>query len=327
MSQETVKVAVTGAAGQIGYALLFQIASGAMFGPKVAIELQLLELEAALPRLEGVVLELHDCAFPLLKTIKATAILEEAFDDVDWALLVGSVPRKAGMERSDLLKINGPIFTAQGAALSQVAKKTCKVLVVGNPCNTNAYIAKKAATNLDPKNFFALMQLDQNRAMNQLAQKAGVDITSVKNVVVWGNHSATQYPDFMHAMINGKKVSEVIVDEDWLKTEFISTVQKRGAQIIAARGSSSAASAAQAVVGAVKNIITPTHPETSFSMAVCSDGSYGVPPGVMFGFPLRSDGNKYSIVQNIHHESFGQDKLDVTLKELLTEKEIVDASF
>ena len=327
MNHKQVKVAVTGAAGQIGYALLFQIASGAMFGENTDVELQLLELESALPRLNGVVLELDDCAFPLLKSIKATTVLEEAFDGVDWALLVGSVPRKAGMERSGLLKINGPIFTAQGAALSKAAKPTCKVLVVGNPCNTNAYIAKKAAVNLDPKNFFALMQLDQNRAMNQLAQKAGADINKIKNIAVWGNHSATQFPDFMHATIDNSPACEVIDDEEWLKIIFLETVQKRGAQIISARGASSAASAAKAVVDTVKNLTTPTAKDTCFSAAICSDGSYGVSEGVMFGFPFVSDVINYSIVQNVEHDIFAQEKINTTLNELLKEKEIVDAAF
>ena len=318
-----VKVAVTGAAGQIGYALLFRIAAGEMFGNDTQIDLSLLELEKALPALQGVVMELDDCAFPLLRKITISADPNVAFKDIDWALLVGSVPRKEGMERGDLLKINGGVFTVQGQALSNNAKPSCKVLVVGNPCNTNAFIAKSVCKNIRPKNFFAMTMLDENRALTQLAQKASVSVNQVKNVAIWGNHSATQYPDFYNATVNGRPVTEVITDEAWLKSTFIETVQKRGAAIIKARGLSSAASAANAVIDTVRNITNPTPAGEFFSAAVSSDGSYGVEPGIMFGFPLRSNGSECSIVKGIKHNEFAQAKIKATLDELLSEKEAV----
>ncbi len=319
-----IKVAVTGAAGQIGYALLFRIASGAMFGKDTEVELSLLELEKALPALSGVVMELEDCAFPLLKSVSISSDPNVAFKNIDWALLVGSVPRKEGMERGDLLKINGGVFIEQGKALSNAAKPTCKVLVVGNPCNTNAWIAKSTAKNIPAKNFFAMTMLDQNRATTQLAQKAAVSTTAVKRVGIWGNHSATQYPDFYHATINGKVATSVISDENWLKTEFIETVQKRGAAIIKARGLSSAASAANAIVDTVRALITPTPEGEFFSAAVASDGSYGVPQGIMFGFPLRSNGQSWEIVQGLEHNDFAKSKIKATLDELLSEKQAVE---
>ena len=320
---KSIRVAVTGAAGQIGYALLFRIAAGEMFGRETEIHLNLLELEAALPALGGVVMELEDGAFPLLKSITPTSDVNKVFKGADWALLVGSVPRKAGMERNDLLKINGNIFIAQGKAISENAKPACKVLVVGNPCNTNAYIAKSVAKNIPEKNFFAMTMLDQNRALTQLAKKAGVDVSSVKNLAIWGNHSSTQYPDFYHAAIQGKPLAQAISDENWLKTSFIEIVQKRGAEIIKARGLSSAASAANAVVDTVKNLITPTKPNEYFSVAVSSDGSYGVEQGIMFGYPMRSNGQDWSIVQGIEHNGFAKEKIGATLSELLSEKQAV----
>ncbi len=323
MSKKSVRVAVTGSAGQIGYALLFRIASGQMFGADTEVHLNLLELEAALPALKGVVMELDDCSFPLLKSVTQSADANVAFKDADWCLLVGSVPRKAGMERGDLLKINGGIFTAQGKAISDNAKPSCKVLVVGNPCNTNAFIAKHAAKNIDPKNVFALTMLDQNRAYAQISQKAQVDVTEIKNLIIWGNHSATQYPDIYNAMIGGKPANEVITDENWLQTEFLETVQKRGAAIIAARGLSSAASAANAVVDTVRNLSTPTKSGESFSVAVCSDGSYGVEEGLIFSYPIRTDGEKWEVVQGVEHNDFSQQKIDVTHKELISEREAV----
>jgi len=318
-----IKVAVTGAAGQIGYALLFRIAAGEMFGNDTEVELSLLELEKALPALQGVVMELDDCAFPLLSKVTISADPNVAFKDIDWALLVGSVPRKEGMERGDLLKINGGVFTIQGQALSNNAKPGCKVLVVGNPCNTNAFIAKSVCKNIPAKNFFAMTMLDENRALTQLAQKAGVAVDQVKNVGIWGNHSATQYPDFYNATISGRPVTDVIKDEAWLKGAFIETVQKRGAAIIKARGLSSAASAANAVIDTVRNIVTPTPAGEFFSAAVSSDGSYGVEPGIMFGFPLRSNGSDYSIVTGLKHNEFAQSKIKATLDELLGEKAAV----
>ncbi len=327
MSKKSVSIAVTGAAGQIGYALLFRIASGEMFGKETDVHLRLLELEAALPALKGVVMELEDCAFPLLKSVTPTASLAEAFKDIDWALLVGSVPRKAGMERGELLKINGKIFIEQGRALDALAKSSCRVLVVGNPCNTNAYIAKSVIKNIPAKNFFAMTMLDQNRASAQLAQKAGVDITQVQNVAIWGNHSATQYPDFYHATIAGQPAAAAIADENWLKSDFISIVQKRGAEIIKSRGLSSAASAANAVIDTVRYITTPTPQGQFFSVAVSSDGSYGIPQGLMFSFPVRSQGQDWGIVQRIEHNDFAKEKIDITLKELLSEKEEVQSLF
>ncbi len=323
MASKRLKVAVTGAAGQIGYALLFRIAAGEMFGKDTEIDLSLLELERALPALSGVVMELYDCAFPLLKSIKATSDANEAFKDIDWALLVGSVPRKEGMERGDLLKINGSVFIEQGKAIDKNAKRSCRVLVVGNPCNTNALIAKSTARGINPRNFFAMTMLDQNRALTQLAQKAGVAVTDVKNVGIWGNHSATQYPDFFNAKVQGKSATDVIKDHEWLKGPFIETVQKRGAAIIKARGLSSAASAANAIVDTVRNLSQATPAGEFFSVAVASDGSYGIPEGIMFGFPVRSTGSDWQIVQGLNHNEFAQGKIKTTLDELLSEKEAV----
>jgi malate dehydrogenase len=318
-----IKVAVTGAAGQIGYALLFRIAAGEMFGGDTQVDLSLLELEKALPALRGVVMELDDCAYPLLHSISISADPNAAFKDIDWALLVGSVPRKEGMERGELLKINGSVFKVQGEALSDNAKPDCRVLVVGNPCNTNAFIAKSFCKNIRQKNFFAMTMLDENRARTQLAQKAAVPVSHIKNVAIWGNHSATQYPDFYHATIGGRPVTDVISDEEWLKGAFIETVQKRGSAVIKARGLSSAASAANAVIDTVRHITTPTPAGEFFSSAVSSDGSYGVESGIMFGFPLRSDGLEYSIVQGLKHNEFAQAKIKATLEELLAEREMV----
>jgi len=323
MSNKSIKAAVTGAAGQIGYALLFRIASGQMFGPKVDVHLSLLELEQAIPALEGVVMELDDCAFSQLKSTSISHDPNTAFKDIDWALLVGSVPRKDGMERADLLKINGGVFTVQGKALSDNAKSTCKVLVIGNPCNTNAFIAKSVCKNIPDRNFFALTMLDQNRAYAQIAQKAAVDVTAVKNLAIWGNHSATQYPDFYNATVNGKAVPEIIDDEEWLKSDFIEIVQKRGAAIIKARGLSSAASAANAVIDTVCLLTNPTPEGEYFSLAVCSDGSYGIEEGLIFSYPVRSNGEDWVIVGGIDHTEFAKEKLDATHKELISEREAV----
>lgn len=325
MSKAPIRVAITGAAGQIGYALLFRIASGAMFGPDQPVALNLIEIPPALDALKGVVMELDDCAFPLLKDVVATTDLDEGFTDVNWALLVGSVPRKAGMERGDLLNINGKIFTGQGQAIAKNAAKDVRVLVVGNPCNTNCLIAMNNAQEVPSDRWFAMTMLDENRAKTQLAQKAGVDITEVTNMTIWGNHSATQYPDFYSALIGGKSAAEVINDEAWLKDEFIPTVQKRGAAIIAARGSSSAASAANGIVDSVRKLTTPTPAGDSFSMCICSDGSYGVPAGLIASFPIKSDGTKYEIVQGIELNAYSQSKLDATVAELADEREAVKA--
>ena len=318
-----IKIAVTGAAGQIGYSLLFRIASGAMFGPEQPVELSLIEIAPGLGPLSGVVMELDDCAFPLLKKITATADLAEGFAGVNWALLVGSVPRKAGMERKDLLSINGGIFTGQGKAIAAHAAPDVRILVVGNPCNTNCLIAMNNAKSIPANRWFAMTRLDENRAKSQLAQKAGVAITKVTNVAIWGNHSATQYPDFTNAKIGGQPATTVISDHAWLEGDFISTVQKRGAAIIAARGSSSAASAANAVVDTVRSLTTPTPVGDWFSVAVCSDGSYGIESGLMASFPIRSNGNDYEICQGVPVSAFSQGKIDITINELQEEKALV----
>jgi len=317
-----VKVAVTGAAGQIGYALLPRLVSGEVFGPDTKIDLYLLEITPVLPALDGVVMELNDCAFPLLNNIVVTDDPNKAFDGVNWALLVGSRPRGKGMERGDLIRVNGPIFVEQGKALLNAADDV-RVLVVGNPANTNALIAYHNAKDIPRERFAAMTRLDQNRAYSQLAAKAGVPITAVSNVTIWGNHSATQYPDAFNAKINGQPVPEVITDHDWLRGEFITTVQKRGAAIIAARGLSSAASAANAALAHVRSMNSATPKGNWFSAAVPSDGSYGVDDGLMFSVPLVSDGTSYSIVQGLSHDDFAKEKLNATLEELRKEKELV----
>ncbi len=324
MSNKSVKVAVTGAAGQIGYSLLFRLASGEVFGPDTHISLQLLEITPALGALEGVVMELNDCAYPLLDNIVVTDDPNVAFDGVNWALLVGSRPRGAGMERGDLIRVNGPIFVDQGKALNDRAASDVRVVVVGNPANTNALIAMNNAPDIPNKRFSALTRLDQNRAYAQLAQKAGVPVTAVSNVTIWGNHSATQYPDAENAKINGKPAMEVITDHEWLRGEFITTVQKRGAAIIAARGKSSAASAANATIDHVKSFLHKTPEGQWFSAAVASDGSYGIDEGLMFSVPLVSDGQgNYSVVQGLSWSDFAKEKIQATLEELRTEKETV----
>ena len=323
MSKTPIRVAVTGAAGQIGYSLLFRIASGAMFGPNQPVILHLIEIEPALPALGGVAMELDDCAFPLLKGIVATANLDEGFRGVNWALLVGSVPRKAGMERKDLLGINGKIFIGQGRAIQKNAASDVRVLVVGNPCNTNCLIAMNNAPDVPRDRFFAMTRLDENRAKAQLAKKARADVTAVSNMIIWGNHSATQYPDFYNAKINDKPAASVITDESWLKGEFISTVQQRGAAIIKARGSSSAASAANAVVESVRSIIEPTPAGDWHSVCVCSDSSYGIEKGLICSFPVRSNGQKLEIVQGLPINDFSRGKIDATVNELKEERAIV----
>lgn len=323
MSKKRVKVAVTGAAGQIGYALLFRIASGAMFGPETEVELQLLELEQALPALKGVAMELEDCAFPLLRNIVMTSDVNVAFKDANWVLCVGSVPRKDGMERADLLKINGGIFTAQGKAVEKNAASDVRVFVVGNPCNTNALIAMNNCKGVPADRFFAMTSLDENRAKSQLAIKAGVPVTAVTNMTIWGNHSATQYPDFFNAKIGGKAVTDVISDTTWLKGDFIKTVQQRGAAIIKARGASSAASAANAVVDGVRSLVTDTPAGNSFSMCLSSNGEYGVDKGLIFSFPCRVEGGKLRVVEGIQHNEFGKEKFNATLEELRSERDSV----
>jgi malate dehydrogenase len=323
MSTSPIRVAVTGAAGQIGYSLLFRIASGSMFGPDQPVILHLIEIEPALPALSGVVMELDDCAFPLLKGIVATSNLDEGFRGVNWALLVGSVPRKAGMERKDLLGINGKIFIGQGAAIQKSAADNVRVLVVGNPCNTNCLIAMNNAPDVPADRFYAMTRLDENRAKSQLARKAGVDITQVTNMAIWGNHSATQYPDFYNARISGRSAALAITDEAWLKGEFISSVQQRGAAIIKARGASSAASAANAVVDSVRSIVTPTPSGDWNSLCICSDGSYGVERGLISSFPIRSNGTRLEIVPGLQVNEFSRSKIDATVNELKEEKSMV----
>ncbi|MCX7872566.1 MAG: malate dehydrogenase [Verrucomicrobiae bacterium] len=323
MKKEKIHVAVTGAAGQIGYALLFRIAAGDMFGPDQPVVLHLIEVEPAMKALEGVIMELDDCAFPLLKGVHATSNPEEGFNGVNWALLVGGFPRKAGMERKDLLTVNGKIFSEQGKALNKSAAKNIRILVVGNPCNTNCYIAKQFAPDIPADRFFAMTRLDENRAKTQLAKKAGVDVTEVTNVAIWGNHSATQYPDFENAKIAGKPATKVITDTPWLQGEFIATVQQRGAAVIKARGASSAASAANAIIDTVKSIITPTEPGDWHSVALCSDGSYGVEPGLISSFPFTTDGNKIQIVQGLKLSDFARSKIQITINELKEERAVV----
>lgn len=323
MNTAPIRVAVTGAAGQIGYSLLFRIASGAMFGPNQPVILHLIEIEPALKALNGVVMELDDCAFPLLKGVVPTADLNEGFKDVNWALLVGSVPRKAGMERKDLLGINGKIFIGQGKAIEKNASKDARVLVVGNPCNTNCLIAMNNAPGVPRDRWFAMTKLDENRAKTQLAKKASVDITAVSNLAIWGNHSSTMYPDFFNAKIHNRPVPEVIGHREWLEKDFLTTVQKRGAAIIEARGLSSAASAANAVVDTVRCLTNPTPANDCFSVAICSDGSYGIEKGLIFSYPIRGDGRKWEIIQGVPINDFSQARINATENELKEEKSLV----
>jgi malate dehydrogenase len=318
-----IKIAVTGAAGHIGYALLFRIASGQMFGPDQPLVLHLIEIPDALGALDGVVMELHDCAFPLLESVVPTADLNEGFRDISWALLVGSVPRKAGMERKDLLGINGKIFIGQGQAIEKNAAADVRVLVVGNPCNTNCLIAMNNAKEIPSDRWFAMTRLDENRARAQLAHKAGVGIGSVTNMTIWGNHSSTQYPDFYNATIDNRPANEVIGDEKWLKEEFIATVQQRGAAVIKARGLSSAGSAANAIVDTVR-FLTPDTPQDDWhSVAVCSDGSYNVDAGLISSFPVRVRDGKWEIVQGLSINEFSREKIDNSVGELKEEKSMV----
>lgn len=323
MSKKRVKVAVTGAAGQIGYALLFRIASGQMLGPEVEVELQLIELEQALGALQGVAMELDDCAFPLLKSIKCTSDLNEGFKDVNYAILVGSVPRKDGMERADLLGINGKIFTGQGKAINDNAASDVKTFVVGNPCNTNCFIAMNAAKDIPNNQFFAMTALDENRAKTQLAKKAGVGVDEVKKMTIWGNHSATQFPDFENTMVGGKPAHEAISDREWLEGEFITTVQKRGAAIIKARGASSAASAANAVVDGIYNLTHDTPDGETYSMCLASKGEYGVDENLIFSFPCRTENGVVKVVEGVELSEFGKAKFQATLDELRSERDTV----
>lgn len=318
-----VKVAITGAAGQIGYALIFRVASGQMFGMDTEVELQLLELEQALPMLKGVAMELDDCAFPLLKKVTCTSDVNVAMKDVNWAILVGSVPRKDGMERSELLNINGKIFTTQGRAINENAAPDVRVFVVGNPCNTNCLIAMNNAPDVPRDRFYAMTMLDELRARSQLAIKAGVDVSEVERMIIWGNHSSTQYPDFYHAMIGGKPATDVITDINWLKNDFIPIVQKRGAAVIKARGASSAASAANAALMTVYHLVHDTVQGETFSVARCSEGEYDIDPGLIFSVPCRTEGGKLKVVTGIKQNEFGQEKIQITLDELRQERDAV----
>lgn len=320
-----IRIAVTGAAGNIGYALAFRLASGEVFGPDQPVHLNLVEIPPVLSALDGVEMELDDCAFPTLAGVtKASSDdLEAGFGDCNWVLCVGSVPRKQGMERGDLIKINGPIFTSTGKAIQSAAAKDVQVLVIGNPCNTNCLIAMNNAPDVPRDRWYAMTMLDQNRAKTQLAQKSGKAVADVKHMAIWGNHSATQFPDFYHATIGGTAAPEVIQDEAWLQGDFISRVQKRGAEVIQARGASSAASAANGIIDSLKAITSPTAAGDCFSAAVCSDGSYGVDEGLIFGYPLKSDGSKVEIVQGIEHNEFAQQKVDATLAELREERDTI----
>ena len=319
-----IKVAVTGAAGQIGYSLLPRIASGAIFGPDQPIELHLIEIPPALKALEGVVMELHDCAFPLLHNVVATVDLNEGFRGVSWALLVGSVPRRAGMERKDLLGINGKIFVEQGRALAECAGSDLRVLVVGNPCNTNCLIAMNNAKQVPSDRWFAMTRLDENRAKTQLALKSNSHWRHVSNMAVWGNHSSTLYPDFFNARIDGKPAPEMISDSQWLESDFIKAVQQRGAAIIQARGVSSAKSAAHAAIETVGSIINTTPEDDWHSIALCSDGSYGIEKGLICSFPTRSDGKKIEIVQGVSLNDFAKSKIEASVNELKEERAMVE---
>ncbi|HEY5756814.1 MAG TPA: malate dehydrogenase [Steroidobacter sp.] len=318
--KKPVNVAITGAAGNIGYALAFRVASGGMLGPDQPINLHLLEITPSLPALQGVVMELNDCAFPTLNKIVATDDAKVAFKDCDVALLVGARPRGPGMERKDLLLANAQIFSAQGKALDAVANRNVRVLVVGNPANTNALIAQRNAPGLNPKNFTAMVRLDHNRALSQLAEKTGTHSTKIKKAIIWGNHSATQYPDLHQASVDGKAALS-LVDQKWYAETFIPVVQQRGAAIIKARGQSSAASAASAAIDHVRDWVLGTQEGDWVSMGVPSDGSYGIPEGVIYGYPVTCKNGEYQIVQGLSVNDFSRARMDATLKELLEEKD------
>ena len=318
-----VRVAVTGAAGQIGYSLLFRIASGEMLGQDQPVILQMLEITPALGALDGVAMELDDCAFPLLAGMVKSDDANVAFGDADYALLVGAMPRRDGMERADLLEANGGIFGPQGKAINDSASRDVKVLVVGNPANTNALIAQAAAPDIDPKQFTAMTRLDHNRAMTQVAQKTDSSINDITNMTIWGNHSATQYPDLFHTKVNGQSAAELVNDADWMENDFIPTVQKRGAAIIKARGSSSAASAANAAIDHMHDWALGTPEGDWVSMAIPSDGSYGAPEGIITSFPCTVSNGEYSIVQGLDLNEFSQGKIDASTSELVAERDTV----
>ena len=321
--KKPLRVAVTGAAGNVSYALLFRLASGQVLGSNQPLELRLQEIEAVVPALEGVVMELDDCAFPLVRSIDVTAEYKTAFDGASLALLVGSVPRKEGMERKDLLTINGGTFKAQGEALQAAAADDVRILVVGNPCNTNCLVARENAPDIPGERWFAMTRLDQNRAKAQLAQKANVPVADVANLAIWGNHSATQFPDYQNATIGGRPAADVIVDAPWLRGDFITTIQQRGAAVIKARGASSAASAANAAIDSVQSIFKKTAAGDNVALAVPSSGEYGIPEGLQFGFPVRSTGKSWKIIEGFEHDDFAKEKIKVTTDELIEEREAV----
>jgi malate dehydrogenase len=320
-----VHVTITGAAGQIGYQLLFRIASGQLLGPDTPVVLRLLEIEPAMKALEGVVMELDDCAYPLLAGVETTSDLSHAFTNTSWALLVGSVPRKAGMERSDLLSVNGGIFKPQGQAIAANAASDVRILVVGNPCNTNCLIARSNAPEIPADRWFAMTRLDQNRAESQIAKKVGTGVAGVKNLAIWGNHSSTQFPDFCNATVDGKSVVSAVNDDTWLQGDFITTVQKRGAAVLEARGASSAASAANAAIDTVVSLTTPTPDDDCVSVAVSSDGeTYDIPAGLTFGFPVQADGNgSWKVKSGFTLDEFAKGKIKITTDELLGERDDV----
>ena len=318
-----IRVAVTGAGGQIGYALIFRIASGGLFGPERPVALGLLEITPALPALNGTLMELEDCAFPLLADVRATDKPEEAFAGADWVILVGGLPRKEGMSRADLIRANGPIFTGQGRAINDTAGPDVRVLTVANPCNTNCLIARSHAPKVPADRWYAMTRLDQNRATAQLARKAGVPVAEVSQVTIWGNHSDTQYPDYKNARIGGRPAPEVITDAAWLADTFVPTVAKRGAAVIKARGASSAASAANAAIDSVRAASMATPPGDWFSAGVVSDGSYAIPSGLIYSFPLRSDGRTWSIVQGLPIDGDARRRLDASAQELIAERDAV----
>jgi malate dehydrogenase len=323
VAKNPIRVAVTGAAGNVSYALLFRLATGQVLGVDQPLELRLQEIEAVVPALEGVVMELDDCAFPLVRSIEVTAEYKTAFDGASLALLVGSVPRKDGMERKDLLTINGGTFKAQGEALQAAAADDIRILVVGNPCNTNCLVARENAPDIPSDRWFAMTRLDQNRAKAQLAQKANAPVADVANIAIWGNHSATQFPDFQNATIGGRPAAEVVGDDEWLRGDFITTIQQRGAAVIKARGASSAASAANAAIDSVQSIVGTTPKGDNAALAVRSSGEYGIPEGLQFGFPVRSKGNGWEVVEGFEHDDFAKEKIKLTTDELVSEREAV----
>jgi malate dehydrogenase len=323
-TSQPIRVAVTGAGGNIGYAFLFRVASGALFGPRQTVELSLLEITPALPSLRGTIMELDDCAFPLLAGTRASDKPEEAFEGADWVILIGGLPRKEGMSRADLIRANGPIFTAQGKAINKVARPDVRVLTVANPCNTNCLIARSHAPRVPAQNWFAMTRLDQNRAVSLLAKRAGVAVDAVTRMAIWGNHSDTQVPDYKNARIGGRPVTEVISDATWLAQEFVPTVAKRGSAVIKARGASSAASAANAAIDSVRSACSPTRDGEIFSAGVWSDGSYGVPHGLIYSFPLTTaDGRHWSIAQDFAIDAETNAKIQASATELQQEREAV----